>query len=114
MKTLKALKITSVIQAIFCTYCLLSTLLIVIGTSVGPIFLANTMLFLFYATVEFSILIVPICFIINLITFIKERKYPEQRNILGKKWIWIFVWPIIATVFFLIQILPFIRVPIFS
>ena len=114
MKTLKALKITSVIQGIFCAYSLISTLLIIIGTSTGPIILANSMLFLFYSTVEFSIFIMPICFIANLVFFIEECKSPEQRNIIGKKWIWIFVWPIIVTVFFLIHILPFIRVPIFN
>ena len=114
MKTLKTLKITSIIQIIYCTYCLLSTLLIIIGINIGPIVLANTMLYIFYATVEFSIFIMPMCFIANLVTFLKERKSPEQINVIGKKWIWIFIWPIIATVFFLIQILPFIRVPIFS
>ena len=114
MKTLKALKITSVIQGIYCTYCLLSTLLIIIGTSIGPIILANTMLFLFYYTLEFSILIIPICFIVNLKFFIEERKSPEQRNVIGKKWIWIFIWPIIAIVCFIVLCLPFVRIPIFS
>ena len=60
MKTLKSLKITSVIQSAYCIYSLLSTLLIIIGTSVGPIILANTMLSLFYITIEFSIFIIPI------------------------------------------------------
>lgn len=114
MKTQKALKITSVIQGIFCAYCLISTLLIIIGTSTGPIILANSMLFLFYSTVEFSIFIMPICFIVNLAILIKERKCPEQRKLLGKKWIWIFIWPIIVIFSFIVLCLPFLRVPIFS
>jgi ferredoxin len=83
MKTLKALKITSIIQIIYCAYCLLSTLLIIIGINIGPIVLANTMLYIFYATVEFSIFIMPMCFIANLVTFLKERKSPEQINVIG-------------------------------
>lgn len=114
MKTLKTLKITSIIQSIYCAYCLISTLLIIIGVSIGPIILANSMLFLFYSTVEFSIFIMPICFIVNLASFINERKCPEQKKYLGKKWIWIFIWPIIVIFCFIVLCLPFLRIPLFS
>lgn len=109
MKTLTSLKITSAVQALYCIYCLLSTLLIIVGVRIGPVILANVMLIIFYSTVEFSIFIMPACFVVNLVFFIIERQYPQQRAILGKKWIWIFVWPVIVTVFFLILIVPFIR-----
>lgn len=114
MKTLKVLKITSIIQGLYCLYCFVIFLLIFIGFNTT----ANTCLqigtFIFYSTIEFTIFIAPVCFFINLFSFIKERKDPEHKKIIGKKWIWIFVWPIITTVFFLISVLPFIRIPIFS
>ena len=50
MKTLKALKITSIIQVIYCAYCLISTLFIIIGTTIGPIVLANTIFSAFKMT----------------------------------------------------------------
>ena len=114
MKTSKALKITSIIQIVFCLYYLLSFLLIVIGTNAGPIFLANIALFLFYFFTCYSIIIVPICFFVNLPFFIIDCTNPEQKKILGKKWIWIFIWPVLTTAFYILSALPFIRVPIFS
>ena len=114
MKTTKALKTTSIIQIAFCVYYLLSFLLIVIGTNWGPIALANIALFLFYFFTCYSIIIIPICFFINLGFFISDCHNPEQKKLLGKKWIWIFVWPVITAACYFLSCLPFIRVPIFS
>ena len=114
MKTLKALKITSIIQIIYCIYCSLIALLLVIGSVAEVNLFLRVGTFLFFYTVEFSMFIVPVCFIVNLVIFLKERKYPEEKKAIGKKWIWIFIWPIIAAIFFLLQALPFIRVPIFN
>jgi hypothetical protein len=30
-----------------------------------------------------------------------ERRSPEARQVIGKKWIWIFVWPVILLVVYL-------------
>ena len=113
MKTLRNLKITGIIQTIYCAYSLISTLLMIIASNTGNLALLNKMAFLFYYTVEFSMFILPVCFVVNLESFIKERKHPEQRNIIGKKWIWIFIWPVITSICFFIHGFPFIRVHIF-
>ena len=105
MKTLKTLKITSIIQAIYCIYCLVSTFLLANGSKV--------IVFLFYSLTFKSISIVPICFIINLLYFWEERKYPEQKKLIGRKWIWMFVCAITATICYIIACLPFIRIPLF-
>ncbi len=109
MKTLKSLKITSILQALYCIYCFVSTLLVVIGTTTSTVFLANIVLFLFYYFTVHSIMIAPICFFINLSYFLHERNDPEQKKKIGKKSIWIFIWPIITTIFYLIACLPFIK-----
>ena len=114
MKTLKSLKVTSIIQGIFCVYYLLCFAFVVIGNTIGPISLANIVLFLFFYFTYYSIIVAPICFAVNLSYFLKDRKDPEQRKFIGKKWVWIFVWPIILLAFFFIACLPFIRVPFFS
>ncbi len=112
MKTLKALKITSIIQGIYCLYCLVITLLLIISFVANVNICLRIGTFLFYSTVEISILIAPLCFIANLTVFLKERICSDEKKIIGKKWIWIFIWPIITSIFFLMQSLPFIRVPI--
>ena len=114
MKTLKVLKITSIIQSIYCLYCLSITLLLIIGSVAGINICLRIGTFLFYNTIGFSMFIAPICFIVNLVFFLEERKFPEEKKVIGKKWIWIFIWPVITTIFFLLQALPFIRVPIFN
>ena len=114
MRTTDSIKVTSIVQITLSIYYLISILFVVIGTNGGPIFLANIVLFLFYLFTWYSIIIVPICFFINLYCFLKGRKDPKQKELVGKKWIWIFVWPVITTALFLVSALPFIRAPIFS
>jgi len=100
MKTLKALKITSILQILFCLFCMIST----VGFAFGDPF-ENYILF---AIAEFSLYgwianpVGIISFIVCLRLFLKERKAPESKQIIGKKWIWIFIWPIITTLFWII------------
>ena len=42
-----------------------------------------------------------ISFIVCLSMFLSERNNQEAKQVIGKKWIWIFVWPIITTVLYL-------------
>ena len=107
MITSTSIKVTSILQIIYCLYCITSTLLIVIGVNNGPLIIANLMLFLFYTVTAYSIIIAPVCFLINLVFFLLECKDPEQKRLIGKKWIWIFVWPVISTVCYMIACLPF-------
>ena len=113
MKTLKALKITSVVQIIYCLYWLAIPLLLLIGFYTNANACLQIGTYLFFYTVEFVILVPFICFVINLSYFLKESKDAEQKQQMGKKWIWIFVWPIISIIFFFIGCFPFIRVPSF-
>ena len=99
MKTLKALKITSILNGIFCFCCILSIGGLAIGNyydsqicwSIGNI-LTITWIINPIGLVSFGI-----C----LSLFLKERKNQEAKQIMGKKWIWIFIWPIITTVVYL-------------
>ena len=100
MKTLKALKITSILNGIFCFFCIASTVCFAINRyfdiraffSVGDI--------LIYGWIINPIGIVS--FIICFSLFLTERKNQEARKAMGKKWIWVFAWPIITTLLYLI------------
>jgi len=106
VKTLKALKITSIIQAIFCFFCLAIIAGLFLGASLGLDLLVSITAFILYGTVNFSMYIPPVCFIVNLVYFLKDRKDPEQRKLIGYKWIWIFVWLIVGIACFAISVLP--------
>lgn len=106
MKTLRVLKITSIIQAIFCFFCLAVIGCLFLGASLDHSILISIACLLLFGTVNFSMYIPPVCFFINLIYFLGDRKNPEQRKLIGKKWIWIFVWLIVGTACFVISVLP--------
>ncbi len=103
MKTLKALKITSVLQIIFCLFCVASTVCFAISNYAinhdsdwrTPFSIANILIYGWVANP-----VAPISFIICLVLFLVERKQPENRQLIGRKWIWIFIWPAITTLFY--------------
>lgn len=106
MKTLKALKVTSILNSIFCLCCIISlTCFAIRGYFVLDRF-ENIIAIL--GTITFScwminpIGIVSFCVCIEL--FLKERKNQEAKQTIGLKWIWIFVWPVITTVFYFVSI----------
>ena len=107
MKTLKVLKITSILHGIFCLCCIVSILcmcFIPAGTlhnvvqTLGVISVIGWM----FNPSPF------ICTIVGLVIFLSERDNPEERKALGKKGIWFFLWPLIdifcylAAIFFLV------------
>lgn len=104
MKTLKALKITSVLQAIFCLFCVASTVCFAISTYAinhdsdwrTPFSIANSLIYGWVANP-----VAPISFITCLVLFLVERKQSENRQLIGRKWIWIFIWPAITTLFYI-------------
>lgn len=106
MKTLKSLKITSIIQAIPCFFCLttIAFLFLSSGRDIG--ILAWAAFLSLYAIVNLSLVIPPACFIIKLLCFLVERRDPEQRKLIGKKWIWIFAWLIVGIACLVISALP--------
>ena len=104
MKTLKALKITSILNGIFCLLCIASTVCCAITNYASrhgldwrtPFHIANNLILGWIANP-----IAPISFIICLLMFLRERNQTEQKQLIGKKWIWIFIWPIITTILYL-------------
>ena len=103
MKTIRALKITSVLQIIFCLFCIASTVCFAISNyqcSNGDYWRTafDTANILVYGWIANPV--APISFVICFVLFLIERKRPESRSLIGRKWIWIFVWPIITTRFY--------------
>jgi len=99
MKTLKALKITSILNGIFCFLCIASTLCFAISHyfDLRAFFdVANTIV---YGWIINPVGIVS--FIICLVFFLAERKDQEAMQAVGKKWVWIFIWPVITTILYL-------------
>ena len=101
MKTLKALKITSILNCIFCFCCIASTGCMAISRylDINVFFRIGDLLVITWIINPIGIISFAIC----LTTFMVERTSPETRQVIGKKWIWIFVWPIITTLIYLIS-----------
>ena len=95
MKTLKALKITSLLQAIYCVYCFVPIVFLAIGDSSGIFVYSKIGMHLFALAV--FVPIVPVSFIVCLCILISEIRSAEQRRIIGSKWLWIIAWPLITT-----------------
>ena len=95
MKTLKALKITSVLQAFYCVYCFVPIIFLAIGDSSGMFVYSKIGMHLFELAV--FVPIVPVSFIVCLCILISEIRSPEQSRIIGSKWLWIIAWPLITT-----------------
>ena len=98
-KTLKALKITSILNGIFCFFCIASTVCFAINRyfdisqffSIGNIF-------------TFGWIINPVgivSFVVCLSLFLSERKNQEAKEVIGRKWVWIFIWLMVTTILYL-------------
>ena len=100
MKTLKALKITSILNGIFCFFCIASTVCFAINRyfDMREFFSIGTILIYGWIINPVGI----VSFIVCLALFLGERKSPEAMQIMGSKWIWLFAWPIITTVLYVI------------
>ena len=99
MKTLKLLKITSILQIIFCLLCIASTVCFAIAS-----FCESQLFFeIADALIRFWIInpVAPISFLICLPCFLIERRNPESRAIIGRRWVWIFLWPVITALMYL-------------
>lgn len=107
MKTLKTLKITSFFQFIYCLYCFVPTIFFIISDNTGNFTYTEIGIFLFCFTIINPTVIVSFC--VNISKFLAEFRDPEQKKIIGYKWIWIFIWPVLTTMFFIISGLLFIK-----
>ena len=99
MKTLKALKITSILNGIFCFSCVASTVCFAILRyfDIRAFFSVGMILTCGWIINPVGI----VSFVVCLSIFLSERKNEEAKQVIGKKWIWIFVWPIITTILYL-------------
>ena len=98
MKTLKALKITSVLNSIFCFFCIAFIICLIINQNhhtdaVGVMVVISAFGFLLNPT---PIVSFAICFTF----FSTERRSMEEKEKIGKRFIWIFLWPIITAIFY--------------
>lgn len=100
MKTLKALKITSILNGIFCFCCVASTVCFAITRYFNSSLFFGIANVLIYGWIINPIGI--ISFIVCLSLFLTERKDQKAKQAIGKKWFWVFIWPVITTLFYLI------------
>ena len=107
MKKLKALKITSILNGIFCFCCIASIVFYALNHYYDIYTFFGLGVLLSYGWIINPVGIVS--FVLCLSLFLSERKKQEAKQVIGRKWIWIFVWPIITTVFFIISGLLFIK-----
>lgn len=101
MKTVKALKVTSVLQILFCIFCIVSIACFWLHNYTGNWDFFNLGGLLMYGWIINPIGI--ISFFVCLSAFLQERKLPDARGIIGRKWIWIFIWPVITTAFWIVS-----------
>ncbi len=107
MKTIKTLKITSILQSIYCLYCFVPIVFLALGDCTDIFSYTSIGIFLFCFTIINPTVIGS--FVVNMVIFLIERKGPEQKKTIGLKWVWIFVWPLITTIFFIVSGLLFIK-----
>ena len=110
VKTLKSIKITAITHIIYCILCIVSFCLILIAHFANSLVCYEIGIFSYAYIVFISSIIIPLCFLINISNFIKERKIPEQRILIGKEWKWIFIWSALATSAFITTFLPLIGI----
>lgn len=99
MKTLKAIKVTSILNSIFCFICIASTLCFAINRYFDLRIFFDIANILVYGWIINPVGM--ISFVICFVLFLVEHKDFEAKQVLGKKWIWIFIWPIITTIFYI-------------
>jgi hypothetical protein len=99
MKTLKALRAVTIWNCIFCVFWIITHICLLMNPYCStPVFFSVAMLSL----PGWMINPFPMhsCFQCLKIYW-TERKNPEQKQHIGKKWVWALVWPIITTALWL-------------
>lgn len=95
MKTKKTLRTTCLIQLAYCLILLLDMGLLSfyantqIPVPEGSVWFAFLDLFGGLGALLWFAPIAVICLAVNLFAFLDDRKDPEQRKVIGKRWLWI-------------------------
>ena len=100
MKTLKALKTATIWNCIFCLSCIIS----IICFAVNHYYNTN-LLSLIGTLFVYGWMVNPIPLILCIRCFklyLTERKNEKSKQTIGNKWIWIFIWPVITTAFWVL------------
>ena len=100
MKTLKALKTAAIWNCVFCFSWVLSTACLVIDEYYDISFFFSFGIIFIYGWMVNPFPIIS-CFRC-LKVYLKERQNPYYEHVIGRKWIWIFIWPIITTILWII------------
>lgn len=93
MKTRKALKITSILNGVFCFFCIASTFCFAINRYFDLRVFFDIANILIYGWIINPVGI--ISFVVCLMLFLTECKSSEAKQVMEKKWIWIFIWPVV-------------------
>ncbi len=95
MKTRKALRVTGRIQLAYCLILLLDLGLMVfyantqIPVPEGSLWHLILDIFGGLGTLLWFVPAALICLVVNLLAYLGERKDPEQRSVIGLRWLWI-------------------------
>ncbi len=94
MKTMKSLKITSVIQGIYCVGGIVALVMLavhdmLVGTGIEQQFILFGLMLCFFSVIN---PVGIICFVVNLVIFLLERRDLEQRKKIGGYWVFIPIW----------------------
>lgn len=119
MKTRKTLRITGWIQLVCCLILLLDLGFSAYAANYQIHFSGDSLLFAFWdffgglGTILWFAPVAIACLAVNLFVFLRERKDPEQRSLIGKRWLWIpagflgtlavkwlYLWLVAATILF--------------
>lgn len=103
MKTTKAIIVTSILNGIFCFFCIVSTSCFAINRYFDLRVFFDIANILIYGWIINPVGI--ISFVICLVLFLVEHKDFEAKQGIGKKWVWIFIWPVVTTVFYLTAVI---------
>ena len=100
MKTLKAIKTATIWNCIFCFSCVLSTVCLAIAEGYDSRLFDVGMI----AVYGWMVNPFPIISCIRCLTvYLAERKNPMYQQMIGRKWVWIILWPVITTVLWIVS-----------
>ena len=107
MKTLKALKTATIWNCVFCFSCVLSIIYFGINDyyDVGVLFRIGDIAVCGWMVNPFAIISCLRC----LKVYLAERKNPDYKQKIGKKWVWVLVFPVITTALWILGFLLFVR-----
>lgn len=99
MKTIKWLKISIILQSIFAFFCITSTLCFIINRFTDTKIFFSIGNILMYGWILNPIGLISV--IVGFILFFTEKGVNENRQLIGKKWIWFILFFVIDIILYL-------------